>query len=75
MYYRVSKEILETGSTRWVKVPGGEVYNNVKSTELAGESDAAIYERLMETCFQYQGKWKRWLPFYGIVDVREVNVS
>ena len=25
MYYRVSKEILETGSTRWVKVPGGEV--------------------------------------------------
>ena len=38
------------------------------------EKDSAIYQRLLAACYQFHGKWKRWIPFYGIVDVREVQV-
>ncbi|KAH6708896.1 hypothetical protein BKA61DRAFT_615054 [Leptodontidium sp. MPI-SDFR-AT-0119] len=57
----------------FVKIPGSEIYEKLNPKELACESDAAIYQRLQDTCFQFQGTWKRWLPFYGVVDVREVN--
>lgn len=57
-----------------MRIPGSEIYEELNPKELACESDAAIYQRLQDTCFQFQGTWKRWLPFYGIVDVREVNV-
>ena len=39
------------------------------------ESDTAIFERLSSACFGYQGAWKKWLPFYGITNVEEVEVS
>ncbi|KAH7187266.1 hypothetical protein BKA60DRAFT_602415 [Fusarium oxysporum] len=32
-----------------------------------------IYQRLVETCYQQLGRWKRWLPYYGITDVIEVK--
>ncbi|KAI3580770.1 hypothetical protein IWW34DRAFT_906546 [Fusarium oxysporum f. sp. albedinis] len=32
-----------------------------------------IYQRLVETCYQQLGGWKRWLPYYGITDVIEVK--
>jgi hypothetical protein len=38
------------------------------------ESDPVIFHKLEQACYQYQGEWKRWVPFYGIVHVREVNV-
>lgn len=38
------------------------------------EKDSAIYERMLAACYQFHGNWKRWIPFYGIVDVREVQV-
>ncbi|KAK3373054.1 hypothetical protein B0T24DRAFT_529119 [Lasiosphaeria ovina] len=41
--------------------------------ECAIESDNAIYRRLVDTCYEYLGRWKRWLPYYGITDVVEVN--
>lgn len=63
----------ETGFRRYVEIPGSEIYEKVNPKETACESDAAIYRRLKGTCFHYQGKWKRWLPFYGVTDVREVN--
>jgi hypothetical protein len=69
--YKLSKEVSDSKLKR---VPGGETYEELNPMENACESDAAIYQRLKETCFQYQGNWKRWLPFYGITDVREVNV-
>lgn len=72
--HRLSTEVTKNGLMRLVKIPGGELYENLNPKEKACESDAAIYHRLKETCFHYQGKWKRWLPFYGITDVREVNV-
>jgi len=72
--HRLSTEVSEDGSKHFVKAPGGEIYEEPKPREKACESDAAIYQRLKETCFQYQGKWKWWLPFYGITNVREVNV-
>jgi hypothetical protein len=40
----------------------------------ACESDTDIYQRLVETCYQQLGRWKRWLPYYGITDVIEVKV-
>jgi hypothetical protein len=72
--YQLSAKVSEDGSQHFVEVPGGEIYEELNPREKACESDAAIYQRLKETCFQYQGKWKRWLPFYGITNVREVNV-
>ena len=47
---------------------------NIHFIEKACESDTAIYHRLVETCFDYQGKWKRWLLFYGITNMQEVKV-
>jgi len=38
------------------------------------ESDEAIFRRLTATCYEYQGAWKKWLPFYGITGVEEVYV-
>lgn len=61
----------ENGSVQGEKVH----YEKLNPMENACESDAAIYDRLKEACFRYQNRWKRWIPFYGIVDVREVNVS
>ncbi|KAH7116190.1 hypothetical protein B0J11DRAFT_539414 [Dendryphion nanum] len=37
------------------------------------ESDSTIYKRLNEVCYQHQPKFKRWIPFYGVVEVREVK--
>ncbi|PSN73180.1 hypothetical protein BS50DRAFT_181199 [Corynespora cassiicola Philippines] len=42
-------------------------------TKSDSESDFSVYQKLVEACYQYQGKWKRWVPFYGPVDVREVK--
>jgi hypothetical protein len=58
-----------------VRVPGGETYEEINPKEMACESDTAIYDRLVETCFDHKGKWKRWLPFYGVTNVREVEVG
>jgi hypothetical protein len=71
---KLSIEVSDDGSQRLVKVPGGEIYEELNPRERACENDAAIFQRLKETCFQKQGNWKRWLPFYGIADVREVKV-
>ncbi|KAF2678881.1 hypothetical protein K458DRAFT_315873 [Lentithecium fluviatile CBS 122367] len=48
-------------------------YEQLNPKENACESDASIYDRLREACFQHQNKWKQWIPFYGVVNVREVN--
>lgn len=49
------------------------VYESLDPKESACESDATVYHRLREGCFQHQGKWKKWVLFYGVVDVREVK--
>lgn len=38
------------------------------------EDDSQIYEKLVAACYQYHGNWKKWIPFYGIVDVQELEV-
>ncbi|KAJ5059439.1 hypothetical protein J3E74DRAFT_347604 [Bipolaris maydis] len=50
-----------------------KIYEKLDPKENARESDAAIYQRLNDACFQYHGKWKHWIPFYGVVDVHEVE--
>lgn len=39
------------------------------------ESDSKITEKMVIACYNYHGNWKRHIPFYGIIDVREVQVS
>lgn len=56
------------------------VYENGKTIstilwKLACESDTEIYHRLVDTCYEYMGWWKRWVPYYGVTDVAEVEVS
>ena len=48
-----------------------DVYDDLEPSE----SDSIVYKRMVDKCFEYHGSWKRWLPFYGITDVREVEVS
>lgn len=38
------------------------------------ESDSKITERLVAACYQFHGKWKKYIPYYGIIDVQEVEV-
>ncbi|KAJ4983367.1 hypothetical protein SVAN01_11152 [Stagonosporopsis vannaccii] len=37
------------------------------------EKDSSIYEKLVVACYRFYGNWKRWIPFYGIVEVREIQ--
>lgn len=48
-------------------------YDSVERWETACESDSEIWKRLVNTCYQQQGSWKRWIPGYGIFEVREVT--
>jgi hypothetical protein len=50
------------------------IYEKMMPWDNACESDSDIYRRLVDTCYQYLGWWKRWLPYYGITEVLEVNV-
>jgi hypothetical protein len=50
------------------------IYEKTMPWNNACESDNDIYRPLVDTCYQYLGRWKRWLPYYGITEVPEVNV-
>lgn len=39
------------------------------------ESDSKITEKMVIACYNYHGNWKRHIPFYGIIDVREVQFA
>ncbi|KAH7019520.1 hypothetical protein EDB80DRAFT_204101 [Ilyonectria destructans] len=49
------------------------IYEKMMPWDSACESDNDIYRRLVDTCYQYLGWWKIWLPYYGITEVLEVN--
>ncbi|KZM28847.1 uncharacterized protein EKO05_0008561 [Ascochyta rabiei] len=62
---RVRKEIKqENGSI-------SQMTDSIKDAKF--ESDSTIYTKIVDMCYQEHGKWKRWLPFYGVVDAREVE--
>ena len=54
---------------------GDEVYHEMGPKEMSFESDAAVFERLKWACFESQGRWRKWIPFYGITNVEEIKVS
>ncbi|EWY79565.1 hypothetical protein FOYG_17311 [Fusarium oxysporum NRRL 32931] len=49
------------------------IYEGTMPWDSACESDDEIYRRLIDTCYQHLGWWKRWLPYFGITEVLEVN--
>ncbi|XEV01629.1 hypothetical protein FSHL1_006916 [Fusarium sambucinum] len=49
------------------------IYKENSPWDSARESDYEIYQRLLDTCYQHLGRWKKWLPYYGITEVLEVN--
>lgn len=51
------------------------IYWPIEEWEKAIEDDRAVYFRMVKTCFRDLGRWKRWLPYYGVVSVNEVTVS
>jgi hypothetical protein len=72
---QVFKEYLKDKDGKPLKNDDGTPKTRKKYIERrAFESDSAIYEKLNAACYQHRGRWKRWIPFYGIVDVREVQV-
>lgn len=50
------------------------IYEKMIPWDSVCESDSDIYQRLTDTCYQHLAPWKRWLPYYGITEVLEVNV-
>jgi len=38
------------------------------------DNDTDTFTRLRKAYFASQGEWKRWLPFYDVLEAREVNV-
>lgn len=55
-------------------ISGGEIYEQPVIKKEAFESDAAIWDRMIAACLNESGRWKRWLPFFGPIAVREVEV-
>lgn len=51
------------------------IYEADSPWDSACESDYEIYHRLLDTYYRHLGRWKRWLPYYGITEVLEVKVS
>ncbi|CAG9951096.1 unnamed protein product [Clonostachys rosea f. rosea IK726] len=49
------------------------IYEKMIPWDSVCESDSDIYQRLTDTCYQHLAPWKRWLPYYGITEVLEVN--
>ncbi|KAG5657353.1 hypothetical protein KAF25_005917 [Fusarium avenaceum] len=49
------------------------IYEEDSPWDSACESDYEIYHRLLDTCYRHLGRWKRWLPYYGITEVLEVK--
>ncbi|KAI0880727.1 uncharacterized protein GGS22DRAFT_182051 [Annulohypoxylon maeteangense] len=49
------------------------IYEKTMPWNYACESDNDIYQRLVDTSYQYLGWWKKLLPYYGITEVLEVN--
>ncbi|KAK0616666.1 hypothetical protein B0T14DRAFT_523591 [Immersiella caudata] len=49
------------------------VYAPLEDWEKFSEDDRAVYIRMVEACFQDLGRWKRWLPYYGVVSLAEVD--
>jgi hypothetical protein len=43
--------------------------------ETACESDMAIYLKLKYALYKHEGSWKKWIPFFGVLAVHEVQVS
>ena len=39
-----------------------------------GEDEESIWARLQQRWRQHQTRWHRWLPFWRVIDVREVSV-
>ena len=48
-------------------------YRQLKPKEMAYECDVTVFSRLQDVCLDKCG-WRRCIPFYGIVDVREITV-
>jgi len=55
--------------------PRGEIYDDLDPKGKASERDSEFYKRLREVCFQYWGRWKRWISFYDITYVRENQMT
>lgn len=47
---------------------------DVPDSPIKDDQDVATFQRLREAYFVSQGRWKKWLPFYDAVEVREINV-
>lgn len=48
------------------------VYEPLQPWDTVLEDDRAVYTRMVKVCFQRLGRWRKWLPFYGVVRVTEV---
>lgn len=38
------------------------------------DDDVAVWQNIMQEVYAYHGHWKRWIPFYTVHDVHEVEV-
>lgn len=50
-------------------------YRKHSHRETAYECDATIFQRLQQACLQTQPWWRKFLPFWGMTEFKEVIVS
>ncbi|KAI1847018.1 hypothetical protein JX265_006786 [Neoarthrinium moseri] len=63
------------GEARTLKCSGGKsitTYTKLEPWEMVCESDSQIWQKVVDAYYQHHGKWRKWLPFYGITEVFEV---
>ncbi|KAJ6006656.1 hypothetical protein N7451_004600 [Penicillium sp. IBT 35674x] len=56
-------------------IPGQEICEQPTIKKEAFECDAAIWDRMRAACLNERAEWKKWVPFYGPIAVREVEAT
>lgn len=60
--------VLKTGKTH-------RIFAEPNDGEGGVECDSAVFSRMRKKVYQELGAWKRWLPYYGILDAYEAEVT
>jgi hypothetical protein len=70
-YRRTQRKMVSMKEQRIIE----EEHWSVQPWEVARECNSDVLERILYGCYRYIGSWKRFIPFFGITDLKFVQVS
>lgn len=54
--------------------PVRPIYGPLHASDAAFEDDRAVCARLVDECYRCKGRGRKWIPYYGIINIAEVTV-